>query len=72
MFDPASKSTFVPTATIKDGAKYEFTLADGQKVIIRWHEPDSVAASKYPGCTSGTRYTAEIKVGKQHFIIQTK
>ena len=58
-------NTFVATDTIKDGAKYEFTLADGQKVIIRWHEPDPVAASKYPGCVSGSRYTAEIKVGNK-------
>ncbi|CDM67396.1 Hypothetical protein CM240_0226 [Clostridium bornimense] len=48
-------NTFVPTDTIKDGGKYEFTLADGQKAIIRWHEPDPVAAEKYPGCASGSR-----------------
>ena len=58
-------NTFVATDTIKNGAKYEFTLTDGQKVIIRWHEPDPVAASKYPGCVSGSRYTAEIKVGNK-------
>ena len=58
-------NSFVATDTIKNGAKYEFTLADGQKVTIRWHEPDPVAASKYPGCVSGSRYTAEIKVGNK-------
>lgn len=47
-------NSFVATDTIKNGAKYEFTLADGQKVTIRWHEPDPVAASKYPGCVSGS------------------
>lgn len=62
-------NTFVPTSTMKNGAKYEFTLNDGQKVIIRWHEPDPVAASKYPGCTSGSRYTAEIKVGNKQLKI---
>ena len=50
---------------VKDGAKYEFYLSDGQKVIIRWHEPDPVAAIKYPGCVSGSRYTAQIKIGKK-------
>lgn len=58
-------NSFVAIDTIKNGAKYEFTLADGQKVTIRWHEPDPVAASKYPGCVSGSRYTAEIKVGNK-------
>ncbi|MCR8844071.1 minor capsid protein [Paenibacillus sp. SC116] len=58
-------STFVKTTSITDGAKYEFLLADGQKAIIRWHSPDPVAASKYPGAASGTRWTAQIKVGNK-------
>ncbi|MCI8410447.1 MAG: hypothetical protein HFJ09_14450 [Lachnospiraceae bacterium] len=58
-------NTFIPTNTIKDGAKYEFVLSDGQKAIIRWHEPDPIAASKYPGCASGSRYTAQIKIGNK-------
>ena len=62
-------NTFVPTDTIKIGDKYEFTLNDGQKVIIRWHEPDPVAAGKYPGCVSGSRYTAEIKVGNKQLKV---
>ncbi|WP_242217405.1 hypothetical protein [Bacillus cereus group sp. BfR-BA-01380] len=51
-------NTFVKTSSITDGAKYEFLLVDGQKVIIRWHSPDPVAASKYPGSVSGNRWTA--------------
>ncbi|ERI09031.1 hypothetical protein [Aneurinibacillus aneurinilyticus] len=58
-------NTFKPTSTIVAGAKYEFTLADGQKAISRWHSPDSVAASKYPGSVSGTRWTAQIKIGNK-------
>ncbi|MGE7950109.1 pre-toxin TG domain-containing protein, partial [Lysinibacillus sp. NPDC093688] len=58
-------NTFKPTDTITDGAKYEFTLADGQKAIIRWHSPDPVAASKYPGSASGARWTTQIKIGNK-------
>lgn len=58
-------NTFIPTITIKNEEKYEFFLSDNQKVIIRWHEPDPIAASKYPGCISESRYTAEIKVGNK-------
>ncbi|MFJ6267110.1 hypothetical protein ACIQGW_19305 [Lysinibacillus xylanilyticus] len=58
-------NTFKPTDTITDGAKYEFTLADGQKAIIRWHSPDPVAASKYPGSASGSRWTTQIKIGNK-------
>ncbi|MEK4130758.1 hypothetical protein NYE67_13820 [Solibacillus sp. FSL W8-0474] len=58
-------NSFKPTDTITDGAKYEFTLADGQKAIIRWHSPDPVAASKYPGSASGSRWTAQIKIGNK-------
>ncbi|WP_432804084.1 pre-toxin TG domain-containing protein [Bacillus arachidis] len=52
-----------------DGAKYQFTLADGQKAIIRWHAPDPVAASKYPGSASGTRWTAQVKIGNKQLKI---
>lgn len=65
LIPPETPNTFKPTETITDGAKYEFVLSDGQKVIIRWHSPDPVAASKYPGCTSGSRYTAQIKIGNK-------
>lgn len=58
-------NSFKPTDTITDGAKYEFTLADGQKAIIRWHSPDPIAASKYPGSASGSRWTAQIKIGNK-------
>ncbi|WJE54727.1 hypothetical protein QRE66_11135 [Bacillus cereus] len=61
--------SFVPTGTIVDGAKYQFTLADGQKAIIRWHAPDPVAASKYPGSASGTRWTAQVKIGNKQLKI---
>ncbi|MGG1673553.1 hypothetical protein ACIFOE_23510, partial [Paenibacillus sp. NRS-1783] len=65
MIPPDTSSTFIPTSTIKDGAKYEFLLADGQKAIIRWHSPDPIAASKYPGSVSGTRWTGQIKIGNK-------
>ena len=58
-------NSFKPTDTTTDGAKYEFTLADGQKAIIRWHSPDPVAASKYPGSASGSRWAAQIKIGNK-------
>ncbi|MNI61535.1 hypothetical protein D3C73_1168140 [compost metagenome] len=58
-------NTFVKTSSITNGAKYEFLLADGQKVIIRWHSPDPVAASKYPGAVSGNRWTAQVKIGNK-------
>ncbi|RGL29251.1 hypothetical protein DXC69_25205 [Paenibacillus polymyxa] len=65
MIPPDTSNTFYPTSTIKDGAKYEFLLADGQKAIIRWHSPDTIAASKYSGSVSGTRWTAQIKIGNK-------
>ncbi|OAZ49946.1 contractile injection system protein, VgrG/Pvc8 family [Paenibacillus polymyxa] len=65
MIPPDTSSTFIPTSTINNGAKYEFLLADGQKAIIRWHSPDPIAASKYPGSVSGTRWTAQIKIGNK-------
>lgn len=65
MIPPDTSNTFFPTSTIKDGAKYEFLLADGQKAIIRWHSPDPIAASKYSGSVSGTRWTAQIKIGNK-------
>ncbi|PEY37286.1 hypothetical protein CN354_12680 [Bacillus cereus] len=61
--------SIVPTGTIVDGTKYQFTLADGQKAIIRWHAPDLVAASKYPGSASGTRWTAQVKIGNKQLKI---
>ena len=62
---PGTKSTFQPTETLKNGAKYEFQLSDNQKVIIRWHEADPIAASKYPDAVSGQRWTAQLKVGNK-------
>ena len=29
---------------------------------IKWHSPDLNAAEKYPGCNSGSGWTAQIKV----------
>lgn len=65
MIPKGVKNTFVKTDTIKVGAKYEFSLADGQKVIIRWHSPDPVARAKYPASASGSRWTAQIKIGNK-------
>jgi RHS repeat-associated protein len=58
-------NTFFPTDRIKEGQKYIFELADGQKATIRWHAPDPEVAIKYPGSTSGTRWTAQIKIGNK-------
>lgn len=30
---------------------------------IKWYSPDLNAATKYPGCNSGSGWTAQIKVG---------
>ncbi|EAC3096404.1 hypothetical protein CFE90_13395 [Listeria monocytogenes] len=62
-------NTFKTTDTLKNGAKYEFQLADGQKAIIRWHEPDPIAAAKFPGSASGSRWTAQIKIGSKQVTI---
>lgn len=62
-------NTFVSTDSITDGAKYEYSLEDGQKVTIRWHSPDSNAESKYPGSASGSRWTAQIKIGNKQLKI---
>jgi len=65
MVPPGVPNTLARTGSVKNGAKYEFVLADGQKAIIRWHSPDPVAASKYPGASSGHRWTAQIKIGNK-------
>ncbi|WP_248700207.1 hypothetical protein [Lysinibacillus odysseyi] len=57
--------SFKPTDIITEGAKYEFSLADGQKAIIRWHSPDPIAAGKYLGSASSSRWTAQIKIGNK-------
>ena len=54
-------NTFVPTSTIKDGYKYNFSI-NGKKVEIKWHSQDLNAAIKYPGSNSGAGWTAQIKV----------
>lgn len=59
------ENTFLPSDRIKEGEKYEFSLVDGQKVIIRWHSPDTKAKELYPESSSGTRWTAQIKIGNK-------
>ena len=54
-------NTFVPTSTIKDGYKYNFSI-NGKKVEIKWHSQDLNAAIKYPGSNFGAGWTAQIKV----------
>ncbi|MED1568128.1 pre-toxin TG domain-containing protein, partial [Bacillus paramycoides] len=65
MIPEGTPNTFNPSPRIPEGAKYEFQLSDGQKAIIRWHGPDSEAAIKYPGSASGSRWTAQVKVGNK-------
>lgn len=69
MIPEGTPNTFNPTARIPEGAKYEFVLSDGQKVIVRWHGPDSVAAIKYPNSVSGSRWTAQVKVGNKQIKV---
>ena len=57
-------NTFVPTATIKDGHKYNFSI-NGKKVEIKCHSQDLNVAIKYPGSNSGAGWTAQIKVGNK-------
>lgn len=57
-------NTFVPTATIKDGYKYNFSI-NGKKVEIKCHSQDLNAAIKYPESNSGVGWTAQIKVGNK-------
>lgn len=52
---------FVPTSTIKDGYKYNFSI-NGKKVEIKWHSQGLNAAIKYPGSNYGAGWTAQIKV----------
>ncbi|MBO0422571.1 hypothetical protein [Enterococcus plantarum] len=69
MIPEGTPNTFKPTDTMKNGGKYEFQLSDGQKVIIRWHEPDPVAAAKFPDSVSGSRWTAQIKIGNKQVTV---
>ena len=57
-------NTFVPSDTIKNGYKYNFSI-NGKKIEIKWHSADLNAAAKYPGSNSGSGWTAQIKVGKK-------
>ena len=58
-------NTFRPSNTIASGQKYRFQLSDGTKVEIKWHSPDANAARRFPGSNSGTKSTAQIKVGRK-------
>ena len=61
-------NTFVPTSTIKDGYKYNFSI-NGKKVEIKWHSQDLNAAIKYPGSNFGAGWTAQIKVENKLLIL---
>jgi hypothetical protein len=54
-------STFKPSSTIEFGQKYRFKV-NGSSVEVKFHSPDAVAASKFPGSNSGTKWTAQITV----------
>ncbi|MBC2022852.1 hypothetical protein HCJ73_01245 [Listeria booriae] len=69
MIPEGTPNTFKPTDTMKIGGKFEFQLFDGQKAIIRWYEPDPVAAAKFPNSTSGSRWTAQIKIGNKQVTV---
>ncbi|MDA7027873.1 pre-toxin TG domain-containing protein, partial [Bacillus sp. CLL-7-23] len=60
-----TKNTFKSSERIVDGKKYSFELKDGQKATIRWHSPDKKAKELYPDSSSGTRWTAQIKIGNK-------
>ncbi|WP_052953971.1 RHS repeat-associated core domain-containing protein [Clostridium sp. C8] len=56
-------NTFKPSSTISDGYKYNFT-ANGTKMEVKWHSPDSFAATKFGNMSnSGSGWTAQIRVG---------
>lgn len=57
-------NTFVPSDTIENGYKYNFTVNE-KKVQIKWHSADLNAAKKYPGSNSGAGFTAQITVEKK-------
>ena len=57
-------NTFVPSDTIIEGYKYNFSI-NGTNIEIKWHSPDLNAATKYPGSNSGNGWTAQIRVGKK-------
>ncbi|MBC2117359.1 T7SS effector LXG polymorphic toxin [Listeria booriae] len=69
MIPEGTPNTFKPTDTMKIGGKFEFQLSDGQKATVRWHEPDPVAAAKFPNSTSGSRWTAQIKIGNKQVTV---
>jgi hypothetical protein len=69
MIPEGTPNTFNPTARIPEGAKYEFVLSDGQKATIRWHGPDSDAAIKYLNSVSGSRWTAQVKIGNKQIKV---
>jgi len=42
-----------------------FYLMVDKGLLLDGMNQNPIAASKYPGCNSGTRYTAEIKIGNK-------
>ncbi|MBC1405112.1 hypothetical protein IBB74_10235 [Listeria welshimeri] len=69
MIPEGTPNTFNPTTRIPEGAKYEFILSDGQKATVRWHGPDSDAAIKYPNSVSGSKWTAQVKIGNKQIKV---
>ncbi|MBC1941396.1 hypothetical protein HCJ18_04075 [Listeria seeligeri] len=69
MIPEGTPNIFNPTARIPEGAKYEFVLSDGQKATVRWHCPDRDAAIKYPNSVSGSRWTAQVKIGNKQIKV---
>ncbi|MBC1987435.1 hypothetical protein HCJ71_09125 [Listeria sp. FSL L7-0478] len=69
MVPEGTPNTFKSTTRIPEGAKYEFVLSDGQKASVRWHGPDSEAAIKHPNSVSGSRWTAQVKIGNKQIKV---
>ena len=57
-------NTFKPSSTILEGEKYKFSI-NNNKIELKWHSPDSDAATRFPGSNSGTTNTTQINVGKK-------
>lgn len=54
-------NTFKPSSTIEFGQKYQFQI-NGSKIEVKFHSPDAVAAARFPGSTSGSHWTSQIKI----------
>jgi hypothetical protein len=64
-FVPGSTvDSFLSSSSIADGFKFKYEV-NGTKMEVKWHSPDLVANSKFPGSNSGTGWTAQIKIGNK-------